>query len=235
MADTGAPITDPQTQNVYSVADPNANNVESADLLGNQADDNQRILARQTPSGVSRGVQQLGASSLTMDSDNKRILVNDGVDRVLMGDQPTFGEGFYVTKPGIDVTTSTSTDDFIFNSNQNVFKIAKEGFLESPAMSLSDPGVGTYNNTAASTFALHNLNFIPAILVYLAQSGQPYIPLPYTSVVASGTAGRWFTLSVSVDSTSVYFTTEVTVLHQNFTITAGEFTAKYYLLQETAN
>lgn len=118
----------------------------------------------------------------------------------------------------------------------NSFKIVQEGTILSPAQSISDPGAGTWGTAALGTTVLaHGLNSIPGLLGYLAQPGTPYIPMPYTSTVFSGTAGRFWTLSLQVDATNLYFSSEVTVFHQSFAITTGEFTAKYYLLQETAN
>lgn len=118
----------------------------------------------------------------------------------------------------------------------NSFKIIQEGTILSPAQSIADPGAGTWGTaTLATTVQAHGLSFTPALLCYLSPPAQPYIPLPYTNATFSGSAGRIWTLSVQVDSTSLYFSSEVTVLHQNFSLSAGQYSAKYYLLQETAN
>lgn len=222
-------ITDPQSQSAYPQADPNINAVENAQLDGTQ-DDNQRILARQTTSGTSRGVQQLGGPSLQADSGNKQITVSEGLPSVLMGSQPVFGEGFYVTKAGKDVTSANLTlDDLIFNSNQNTFKIvrAKNASVSFLAASYSFVKVA------------HNLGYAPVPLAFLAASypglniGVGYTPLPTyfnQSLDTVNSVVKWGSYLFTVtDSTNIYF------ICGNATASAvPAFTIKYYLLQESA-
>lgn len=200
----------------------------------------ERTLPRQVSTGVSRGVQQLGTPNIYVDSGSNQIIVSKTdnqvtTNQVLMGNQPTFGEGFFVTKPGIDVAQANSTEDFVFNSNQNVFKIVKSGTLRSPALSLSDPGVGVFDTTAAASSVPHDLGYIPAIISYVFQPGQTYEPMPFNSSNGAGNAARWYTMTSVVSVVEVYFRIEALVFHQSFSIAEGDFTMKYYLLQETAN
>lgn len=231
-------ITDPQTQSSYEQADPNANAVESSPVGGQE--DNQRVLARQTPSGTSRGVQQLGGPSLQADSGNKQITVTDTVPEVLMGSQPTFGEGFYVSKSGIDATTTTNPDDFIFNSNQNVFKIVQTGTATMP--------IASYNTTTktvgfanASSQIAHNLSYTPICLGFIISLGGTLGSqlLPAT-VITGGSGVRTLTenYQVSADNIYVYLTSTISYVSnsaESRNDASTNYVIKYYLLQETAN
>lgn len=171
-------------------------------------------------SGVTRGKQQLGGPSLTADADQQQIVVIKLVPQVLMGNQPTFGEGFYVTKDGVDVTTNTDPAQFIFNSNQNVFKIVGSGTY--PAQTTTAP---TTTNTIT-----HSLGFVPAVLMYTFVSGL-YRPVPYTQMnTADGTLSYHVTYSVDATSLNIIFQ------YNNAVGPIGSsLPIKYYLLQETAN
>lgn len=195
-----------------------------------QTDDNQRILARQTPSGVSRGVQQLGGPSLVADSGRKQIIVNDGDNRVLMGNQPTFGEGFYVSKPGIDVTTATDSADFTYNSNQNAFKIIIEG----------DATFTIPADRVSSLIIPHNLGFAPLSQVFLNQvdvgnvANDINIPLPTwlsanidNVTTHTVTFGSW--VFASTDTVNLY----ITCLNASGG-SLGDIPVKYFILQESA-
>jgi hypothetical protein len=235
MADQTPPsITDPQSHDAYGSASPNDNAVDNAPVAGDAQTDNPRILPRQIPSGVSRGIQQLGGDSLEADSGNKRITVTDnGTKQVLMGSQATFGEGFYVTKAGKDVTLTTNPTDFIFNSNQNVFKIVA-------STSLRYTVSGQVQGSVYSPTYLHNLGYEPAFLVYL--SGSPvsgagnYVQLPFgTTSWSAGTPTQILWSSFITAGTN---TTTLTI-EMFFAGTAGLFDGVYnfkiFLLQETAN
>lgn len=171
-------------------------------------------------SGVSRGVQQLGGSSLIADAGNSNITVIKNVPQVLMGNQSTFGEGFYVTKDGVDVTTNTDSNQFIFNSNQNVFKIVG---------SATFPSIPTTGPTTTTTIA-HNLNYIPAVIAYTVVGGL-YRLMPHTQMnTADGTISYY--AYVSVDNVNLY----IVFQYNNGVGPVGStIPVKYYLLQETAN
>lgn len=243
MNDSSKVITDPQTQGAYHSADPNNNTVDSASVGGDA--DNTRILARQTPSGTSRGVQQLGGPSLQADSGNKQITVTDTVPQVLMGSQPTFGEGFFVSKPGIDVTSATSASSLVFNSNQNVFKII-EGYPKTISL--------TFVNAAVDVISIaHGLDFVPAAIAFLNGVNQTSaggdqllsnanIPLPTflgTSVdTIKGTATNSGN-SIPIVAFSAYLFVAPDPTYINFEMlnaSGGSIFTRitYYLLTETA-
>lgn len=233
-------ITDPQTQDAYTTADPNANAVSSASVGGDA--DNTRILARQTPSGVSRGVQQLGGPSLQADSGNKQITVTDtSVVQVLMGNQPTFGEGFYVTKSGIDATQATSPDDFIFNSNQDIFKIVK---------TITFPGVTIVNPTCNAGEVLNNiLNIefdqetpftnVPAVVGYTQGDAGTYYPFPRNNFFIFD-AQRYFIINSQIFASQTAVTAQIDTFVScigssgGLTVTTIIQPFKIFVLQESA-
>lgn len=219
-------ITNPQTQSPYDHFDPNTNSVEDSPVGGQE--DNQRILARQTPSGTSRGVQQLGSPSIYSDSSNNRIVVEDGLPRVLMGNQPTFGEGFYVSKPTIDATKATDPNQFIFNSNQDILKIVQSGSV-SFAFTSSTISTGT---------VVHGLRFAPMVLAFLNNVGisgiasNANLPLPTWVGATLDTTNHIVNfssyISAFTDPQNLYFT----LLNASGSPITLPIT--YYLLQETA-
>lgn len=207
--------------------------------------DLERTLPRQVSAGVSRGVQQLGTPNIFVDSGANQIIVADTVNRVttnrvLMGSQKTFGDGFYVSKPGKKVSTVTDPADFIFNSNQNVFKVVISDSLDFPAVTV--PAGGDITNQQARI--PHNLGFVPAfqIFVKIPKPSNTYNTLFPDSYYVSVTN----TLQTN-DGNSVtyyfYFGVDETYLYlargiHNFDIVdhiSSATTAKYYIQQETAN
>lgn len=208
------------TNNQFSDSNPQVINHDSIPA-GNSAagGDTPRIFPRQNLSGNSRGIQQFGSPNLFADSGNNFFGVSkNSVQQVLMGNQPTFGEGFYVTKDGVDVAQTTSPEDFIFNSNQNVFKIVFSSDI------ISIPSSGGNDSTVTLP---HGLDFTPAIIAYATLAGIfgicPSLSIDNTGLVNS-------IISVEVDATNVY----VSAYYPGSTVPAGN-AAKYYLLQETAN
>lgn len=190
--------------------------------------DMEKVYPRQVSTGLSRGIQQLGTPNVFVDSgDNQIIVAKNDVNQVLMGDQVNFGEGFYVTKEGVDAKTAKSAKDFIFNSNQNVFKIVKTDtilvdFIDAPVSVLS---------------VAHNLGFAPIPMAFLigvtdgAASGN--FPFPVTlgldTTSVPGTILNTSYVRVASDTVNVYF--------EIFNATGSElgvFNVRYYLLQETS-
>lgn len=228
MASQPTPITDPQTHDAYGSADPNSNSVENAPVAGDADQDNQRILPRQSPSGVSRGVQQLGSPNIYADSANNRVIVEDGMPRVLMGNQPFFGEGFYVSKPTVDATKAFSPDQFIFNSNQDILKVVKSGSAT----------FGFTSSTISTGRIPHNLGFAPAVSSFLNNvgigsiAGNANLPLPTWVGASIDTINQVVNFSswlfAFTDSQYFYATLfNSTGVGINLPIT-------YYLFQETA-
>jgi hypothetical protein len=184
-----------------------------------------RLIPRQIATGVTRGIQQLGSEKVYSDGGNNQIIVEDtSVPRVLMGDQTSFGEGFYVSKSGINVKTNTDAAQFIFNSNQNTLKIVQTSTITVP-------------ETAANTIQLysfsHNLGYIPVAIAYFSTSTD-YTPLPMFTQSNIDIVNHYVKfggfISYAVDSTTMAFT-----IQNALAVPFLTFTVKYYLLQETAN
>lgn len=190
-----------------------------------------RLFSRQNLTGVSRGVQQFGTPNLFADSGNNYFGVSKNtVQQVLMGLQPTFGEGFYVTKDGIDASQTTNASDFIFNSNQNVFKI-----VQSKLVSV------TFSSSTVSTISFaHNLDFTPILQAYLVNvaTADPItnanIQLPNFINASIGTV----TAGVVTFGSYLYCAADSVHFHfqlLNATgVSPGTFNIRYYLLQESS-
>jgi len=189
-----------------------------------------KVLPRQVSTGLSRGIQQLGTQNVYVDSGNNQIIVGDTVGqnilpRVLMGNQTTFGDGFYVSKEGVDVTTNTDTNNFIFNSNQNVFKIVKTGTVTVQANATAGVPI--------ETVVRHDLGYVPIPLVYLTDTTTSIIyPLPAATAmsVSLGNVGfnNWSEATATAEVLDIVFTSGTTA---NW----GTLIYKYYLLQESAS
>lgn len=181
-----------------------------------------------TLSGTSQGVQNFGSPQIYADSGRQQFIVANTTPTVLMGNQATFGEGFYVSKPGINVVTNTDPTQLIFNSNQDTFKITETGtaFIPSP------------NGTAGiySTEATLTVSGTPAFLAFV-NVGVISFALPFVQLCnVSGTNDGKFaeSFAASLFNENLTFTHTVSAAG----ITDGVFTnsvipVKYYILQES--
>lgn len=223
------------TDNIFSSANPE---VIQHDFIqpGESAagGDAPRTFPRQVLTGNSRGIQQFGSPNLFADSGNNYFgVAKNGVNQVLMGNQATFGEGFYVAQAGIDVTTNTDPSKLIFNSNENVYKI-----VETLPISLSITLNGVSGSIGQNKVP-HNLNFIPAYNAYitidpeiaaLSSVGTENGPNPFIVVGISGTSiVNFCTAEVTVDSTFIYFGVVIGVTGSD----TLNFSASVDLLQRT--
>lgn len=205
--------------------------------------DNQRISqVRQIPTGQVRGIQQFGTPNLFADSGNNYFgVAKDGVNQVLMGNQSTFGEGLFVTKNGIDVTTNKNPANFVFNSNQNTFKIIKSDIQPITSVVLA----GSATDTSQYFTIAHNLGFIPAFQVYVPGPSYGgtftpnfpaniYVGLENTLQIADSTSLITYYYYVGVDSENLYLARGA----QNFDVVDRNTSVasfRYYILQETAS
>lgn len=195
-----------------------------------------RVQPNQVGTGVTRGVQYLGSENVYSDGGNEQIIVATDQPTVLMGNQSTFGKGFYVAKSGIDATTNTDPSNWIFNSNQNTFKV-----ITSYTLTVILP-----INVASQTqqaIQLHGLSDVPAYLAFikidpvfftLAPGTAGYNPNPlaiYTLPVGTGNLGPILNCTVGIDLTTIYFTVQYGGAVSG---NAYTFSAKVYILQETA-
>ncbi len=205
-------------------------------LSGNPEETQPRIMPRQMPPGVLRGNIQLGTPNLSVEAANVRILTtdNDNVNRVVMGKLGDNEYGLKVSQPGYDAATADN-NNLIFNSSQNVFKIA----IVVPytyAITATD-----ISNTYINLVIPHGLTFAPQITASFTTTIDDAIRLmpytffnPGTSYFAQGPEAQ-FTID-RVDDTNIYvYGIAFTAVGLGFFILNSVLTFKFYCLQETAN
>lgn len=187
--------------------------------------------------GTTVGMQYLGSPNIFVDSVNSRIGVQQSsTPQILMGKHPKFGQGFFVSKSGINVVSNTDPNQFIFNSSQDVFKIVGTGTLTGlTASGTGSAGVYTLFGGSGISQVAHGLSFIPSIVAYLnINNGSTYFPLPYTALNNVGAGPSWTSYYAYADNTNVYIDTRILVFGA-VSVAAAPISVKYYLLQETAN
>ena len=151
----------------------------------------------------------------------------NGLAKIYMAVDPDGNPIMKVAKDGKDATTGSDAD-MIFNSAQNVFKIVK--IMDISVAAVSQSGAGESFVSASSP---HGLSQTPIVMGFVTVVGERSM-MPYTS--HSGVGG-----GVVIRSQIVYAdATNVTVLSSVVSTVAGTysipaFTAKVYVLQETAN
>lgn len=201
-----------------------------------------RVAPRQVASGMTRGVQQLGSDQVYSDGGNNQIIVEDSNEpRVLMGKQATFGEGFYVTKDGFNVKTNTNPDNFIFNSAQNAFKVAK--IVTGSYLVTATDAANAYANFSFS----HGLTIRPTVLGSFYRSSDSLTrQLPfnfrsptqsYYTTSAPGALSHTSSASVeiyNIDDTSINVQVKIfDILGLSWLLAGVSFNFKFYCLQET--
>lgn len=149
------------------------------------------------------------------DADNliRMLILADGVNFVLK-----------IAPEGVDATTA-SDDELIFNSDQNIFKIAASDTVTINANS------ATAGTPKVATIA-HGLSAAPMALVAL-YDGSHYRQLPTWVTALNPSGGNILFGDYSffhTDSTNLYI---YMVFGSNGNY--GNFTFKYYLLQESAS
>lgn len=236
--------TNDATDNQFSNASPEVINHDSIPAASSSAGgDTPRTFSRQLLSGNTRGIQQFGSPNLFADSGNNYFGVSkNNVQQVLMGLQPTFGEGFYVTKDGIDASQTTSTDDFIFNSNQDVFKIIEVVTIKAPAYTTLTVPMGQVALDVHQTSYTHNLGFSPVAIGVLpnTESIPSYYPVPRTVYGFSTDNIRYAAVTTGIFTSSTQVIFEINTFLSaigaagSFTANIGAGSVKIFLLQETA-
>lgn len=166
------------------------------------------------------------------------IVFDDQTNRVLIGYQTVLEQwGLFVSKIGVDVTEATA-DQLVFNSNQNIFKIALEG-----GSTITVPDPFTLGTTLTNTIP-HGLSIVPGVQGYAnipagagGYIGQGQLTnLPTMLIGFSGTSfGEVVVyLQARVDATNLYLDV-INASNHNITGVGGDYTFEYYLLQETAS
>lgn len=144
-------IDDPQTQSSYEQADPNANAVGDSPVGGTSPDDNQRILARQIPSGTQRGTQQTTGQTFIIDPDtNNPVFTTSGITQNQTLSNPVNGSP--------QIITGKQSDGFYamkFFDTDGV-GIARFGQFEDGSTALKVAPVGVEVDTAADNELVFN-------------------------------------------------------------------------------
>lgn len=209
-------------------------------------------------SGINRGTQMIGSPSLNIDSTTNLITVkppsatgtrilrlgviatgflglainNGTVDTMFAGQDSSGNTVIKIAKAGFDAKTATS-DQLIFNSSQNVFKIATS-FTINNNFSITGTTFQSFLVTQP-----HGLSFTPAYMSYitldsnLTLAGTAPSRFASSPAVVEGSIGgniSIFTYAVvTVDSTNIYF--QIDVAH--YAAVSVTNSVKVYLLQET--
>lgn len=203
-----------------------------------------------------RKISKTGVN-VTQATDNQLVLKEDynegntiyydasGIPNVLIGLRPlTNVRGFYVSKPGIDVTKATD-DELIFNSQQDTFKVVLSSTTAIPLENM------TAGNTVMNTITIpHGLSFIPILDAYalvtyfVSLDGSTVVPIQvYTSLPYNGFSGipdssiEKYSIIAGVDDTNIYISYFYQTTSSGSGGTGYNFPTtpiRYYLRQETA-
>lgn len=217
-----------------------------------------RILPRQLSTGNQRGTQTITGSFIVADPvTNNPVITISGVDQNQVFSDPitqinqivigSFGDGSYgmkVAKPGINVLNA-DVNQLIFNSNQNMFKIAATGTVTAPAVPdpspASDVATSVVVNThvAASTPTTFSAWVVNATYPFILNGVlviKKTVAVPMTSTTLAtgdGTAVTLFSQAFTyVEGGEVWF--GVTRINYLTGTTWGAQDIKYYIFQETA-
>ena len=160
--------------------------------------------------------------------DVTQIFKDDtGTRRVLLGKGADGFYGLKVSPPGVDVYTATDAQ-LVFNSDQNIFKI-----VASDTGTVTTSGHGNF-----TTVIPHGLSFTPALIAYAnypSGSATAYNPVPL--ILYNAVGGADTQLEPAITATVIVDDVNVTLFVAKITSASfdGDYTFKYYLLQETAN
>lgn len=160
---------------------------------------------------------------------------DDGKRSFFLGYEPTISSRpvIRIAKDGSDALTGED-DELVFNSENNVFKVALQG-----TATVIKPS-GTFSGTVSVP---HNLGYRPVVFAFVEDSGV-HRPLPLTNFLDT---------SYSTDNGSLLYKVDVEVITETEVMfvcrtpqlagpaapgnynTAMTFPIKYFLLQETAS
>lgn len=176
-----------------------------------------------------------------IEAENRTKVIRDesGVNRIIYGRFPDGKYGMKVSMPGIDVLT-TGDDELIFNSSQNILKVAKVGTFTAPSYPIySVAGEWRTSKAGGVNPIPHGLSEAPAVIAFTEADGQySLLPRTFMSAIGTGSSNAMIsrTIAVNVDDTNVYIldTTTTHGLVTGANATAGAQPIKYFLLQESA-
>lgn len=119
------------------------------------------------------------------------------VNRILAGKHPDTGSvGLWISKPGKDARTATSTDDFLFESSKFLnrpyakFTVGNT-FMRGPVVSTLNFADGTSKDRyILSNDFFHGLNFVPVFTVqYAGDMSEPWADSVRIAIRNGGSTG----------------------------------------------
>lgn len=152
-----------------------------------------------------------------------RIIDKQGLGLAQFGRFPDGSTALKVAKPGIDVSVA-SNEDLIFNSDQDILKVALTGTIDINANAIAGVPI--------ETSIVHGLGIAPIPFVFFNLGPGVFTQLPNSSAFAASGGQMAFNnwSYATTDDTNLYIT-----FISGTTANWGTFTYKYYLLQETAS
>lgn len=181
---------------------------------------------------------------LIANEDRTKVTKDDAGDgRLLVGyQQGGFNNGnvgIKLSQEGVDVLTATS-DQLIFSSDFNMFKIVGTGSVTLPVYSITSAAGWTTSSSGIppSASVAHGQDRIPLVFAFLRTTGPggaTSLVLPYTDFGIISGAAYFHTISLAVDDTNLSFN-EVTLTNGAVGggLTNGGGTIDYWILAETA-
>lgn len=178
---------------------------------------------------VSSGQESIntneGVVSINKGKDN--LLFFDGdVYRMIVGFDENKNPKVKISEAGVSVLDATD-DQLIFNSDQNVLKVADEG-----TVLLVKPANDGYQSISIS----YDLDYPPMVMAFLTSESGFYDPLPKTSVRQdTGAVNNYMGFNINhFDKTINFFVVAPNLGGGPYTI-EQTLNIKYYLLQQSAN
>lgn len=118
--------------------------------------------------------------------------------------------------------------------NFDKLEFIKSGLITTSSVSVSDGGVGVWNNNSATDTTPHNLGFIPMVIAVIDDGAGNYWTTPFTSFGnTSSSSASISTVTVAADNTNIYIQTFILNLHG--TPSLGPLNIKYYLFRTKGN
>lgn len=175
---------------------------------------------------------------LTFEQDKNRIVGRDENNLIRMLILAN-GSDFVmkVSKEGFDALTA-SNEDLIFNSNQNIFKIADSDTVTAP-VATATMTASTMAYGSATTTIPHGLPYAPNVIGIVTEVlGTPQgRPMPFIITSGSSTIQIIQTYQVGADDTNIYVYSSIQVwrsaVDTRSDSTPSGTIIKYYILQES--
>lgn len=208
----------PQSSDVGNVAAslPKPDNIDEAQRTLNGV-----VPMTNAPEGANKPYLSTMNGKLTL-SDGNNLTAFIGLKNVVGVMSPVVR----ISKAGFDAETTTD-DNLIFNSAQNVFKIISTG-----TVTVATSGTGSF-----STSVPHSLGFTPAVIAFVTYPSDPpssRISVPFSLIFSPSGADTAIKIAahayVYTTSTSIDFN----VSQIGSVFSNGNWRFTYYLLQETA-